>query len=298
LCAARTAETAAAPEEWFQVLAEEAQRDAELREARLECGVHANRVYETRGGEERGGGALHDGDGDAGDGDDGEERHLEAGVEERVRIEREQAERSEAETVETAAVTIEKAANEIERHHGEGPLHRLAEAGEERIGEGESKRDGGERQAVDAQPAADGEDERREDAEMQAGDDEQVEGTGALEGRAQRAAEIGAVAGDHGGEHSGVVAAEGEEGGQRVWKRTFGELHQPIADGGLQRALEAGEAALVVASADMEFLRFGGADDADALTEHPGGAVPDTGIAVALRRLDRRCYRDEISTPE
>ena len=79
-CAAR-----AAADEWLQVLTEQAQRDSELGEARLECGVHADDVDEARGDKEGSAGALHDRNGDAGDGDDGEERHLEAGVEERVR---------------------------------------------------------------------------------------------------------------------------------------------------------------------------------------------------------------------
>ena len=83
-----------------------------------------------------------------------------------------------------------------------------------------------------------------------------------------------------------------------MWERAVRELHQTVADGGLQGVLQAGEAALVVASVDVEFLRFGGADDADALAEHPGGAVPDAGIAVALGRLDRRCYGDEIPAAE
>src|SRR5205823_4916439 len=73
------------------------------------------------------------------------------------------------------------------------------------------------------------------------------------------------------------------------------ELHQAVAGGGLERMLQAGEAALVPMPFDVELFRLGGADDADALAEHPGGTVPDAGIAVALWRLDRRCYGDEIA---
>ena len=162
----------------------------------------------------------------------------------------------------------------------------------------ETEREGGERKTADAESAADGEDECGEDAEVQAGDDEQMEGAGALEWCAQRAAEVGAVAGDHGGEHGGVVAAEGEPGGQRVWERAVRELHQAVAGGSLQGMLQASEAALASMLLDVELFCLGGADDADALAEHPGGTIPDAGIAVALGRLDRRCYGDDIAAAE
>ena len=59
-----------------------------------------------------------------------------AGIEERMGIENEQAKGGEAEAVEAPAIAIEKAADEIERQHGEGTLHRLAEAGEQSVREG------------------------------------------------------------------------------------------------------------------------------------------------------------------
>ena len=66
-----------AAEEWLEVLPEETQRDAELGEARLECGVHADGIDGSRSGEEGRGGALHHRNGDARDGDDGKQSHLE-----------------------------------------------------------------------------------------------------------------------------------------------------------------------------------------------------------------------------
>jgi hypothetical protein len=195
--------------------------------------------------------------GDAGDGKDGEQRHLEPSVEERVRIADEQAERGEAEAVEAPAITMEQPADEIERQHGEGALHGLAEAGKERIGERQRERDGRERETADAETAADAEEECGEDAEVEARDHEQVKGAGALERRSQIGGEIRAVPGDHGGEHGRVFVAEDEPRRQRMRKRVVRELHQAAAGHGLEGMLQASEAALIAVPVDVEFFRFG-----------------------------------------
>ena len=161
-----------------------------------------------------------------------------------------------------------------------------------------AERDGGERQPAHAQPAADGEDKCGEDAEVQTGDDQQMKGAGTLERRAQIAAEPGAVACDHGGEHGSVVVAESEERGQGMRRGTIGELYEAVACAGLECVQQAGEAVLRAVAGHDQLFRFCRADDADALAEHPRGAVPYAGIAVALRRPDRRCYGNDIAATE
>src|SRR6202042_3621172 len=162
-----------------------------------------------------------------------------------------------AEAVEASAVTIEQSADEIERQHGKGALHGLAETGKERIGERQYESDAGERETADVETAADAEEECGEDAEVEARDHEQVKGAGALERRSQIGSEIRAVSGDHGGKHGRVFMAEGEPGRQCMRKRAVRELHQAAAGCGLEGMLQASEAALIAVSVDVEFFRFG-----------------------------------------
>ena len=150
-------------------------------------------------------GALKQRRGNAGDGDNGEQRHLQAGVEEAAWADDEQAECGKANGVQRAAFAVKQAAEQIESDHPQRALHGRGEAGEERVGEGSD--DGEERcgDARETQAAREPEDASGDDGEMKAGDDQHVKGAGALKAYAQGVGEIGAVSGDHGGQHDGVV---------------------------------------------------------------------------------------------
>jgi hypothetical protein len=64
---------------------------------------------------------------------------------------------------------------------------------------------------------------------VHAGDDEQVEGTGALEADAEAVTEEGAVAGKHGGEHRGVVVRKAENPGDSRGDGLVGEANEAFA---------------------------------------------------------------------
>jgi len=66
-----------------------------------------------------------------------------------------------------------------------------------------------------------------------------VEGAGAFKAGAQVVGEKGAVAGDHGGEHDGIVWREAERGGQMAHGRGQGE--QAGGRGMLQGGESAGQ---------------------------------------------------------
>ena len=144
----------------------------------------------------------------------------------------EQAERGKADGVQGAALAIDEAAEQIEGDHPQRALHGRGEAGEERVGE--RRGDGDERggHARQAHAAREPEMQRSDDGQMEAGDDEHVEGAGALEADAERAGEIGAVAGDHGGEHDGVVGGEAQR--RRQAAHGCGQCEQARGDGVLQ----------------------------------------------------------------
>ena len=91
----------------------------------------------------------------------------------------------------------------------------------------------------DAEAAGEPEDAGGDDGEMEAGDDQHVKGAGALEADAQRVGQVSAVAGDHGGEHDGVVVGEA----QRCWQAAHGggESKKRVRRGVLQAAQTAGE---------------------------------------------------------
>ena len=154
--------------------------------------------------------ALAERHGDARDGDDGEEGHLEAGLKESTRRPDEDGERGGAEGVEGVALAGEKAREEEDGGHQEGALHGDAEAGEQRVGVGEGEGEEGCEPVAQAQPAGDPEDQAGEQGDVHSGDDEEVEGAGALEAEAQLMGEAGAVAEEHCVEHSGVVGGEAE----------------------------------------------------------------------------------------
>ena len=61
------------------------------------------------------------------------------------------------------------------------------------------------RDAGKAKAARHPEDAAGHDGQVKAGDHQHVKGAGALKAHAQRMGEVGAVAGDHGGQHDGVV---------------------------------------------------------------------------------------------
>jgi len=73
--------------------------------------------------------------------------------------------------------------------------------------------------ARDAQPLGYPEDTRGDDSQMEAGDDQHVEGAGALKSDAQGVGQVSAVSGDHGGNHHGVVRRETQRRGQAAHGR-------------------------------------------------------------------------------
>ena len=283
---------------------EQAEGDPELRDPRRERGVDGEQG-EVAGGAEIGGeGALGDRRGDAGDGDDREQGHLEAGVEEAGRVGGEQAERGEADGVKGSPLTPDEAAEQVEGDHPEGTLYRLAEAGENRVGEGGG--DGEERGREPREPDALGEpeDDSGEDGEMEAGDDEQMEGTGALEADAGALLKPFAVAGNHGGEHGGVLGGEGQEcretrflAGGRAWA-ALGEGHDSFAAGLLEGLETTGEGGVFGRSDEDRGGRSGAGEGADSLLEQVGGGVPDAGIVVAFRAVDGGGDAEGVSAAE
>ena len=183
----------------------EAERDAELGEVGREGLVEA-KLVEIAGavgpGQEI---AFAERDGDAGDGDDGEHGHLKTGFEEGVRRPEQGEERGGAEGVEDRALAGEQAREQEEGGHGEGALHGGAEAGEQ--GEDSDDGDGdegggcvGKAEFAESPPEQAG-----DEGDVHAGDDEEVEGAGALEAQTQLVIEAGTIAEEHGGEHAGIV---------------------------------------------------------------------------------------------
>ena len=162
------------------------------------------------GGEVRVDGGLEDGCGYAGDCDDREQGHLEAGVEKAPGADGQQAEGGKSDGVESAAVAVEEPGEQVEGDHPEGTLDGGGEAGEEGVGEGREDGEEGGRDAGEAQAVGEPEDASGDDGEVKAGDYEHVKGARALKAGAQGMGEVGAVAGDHGGEHDGVVGGETE----------------------------------------------------------------------------------------
>ncbi len=95
------------------------------------------------------------------------------------------------------------------------------------------------RNARKAQAARDPKQEAGHDGQVKARDHQHVEGAGALKAHAQRVGQVGAVAGDHGGQHDGVVLREAQGGRQAA--HGCGQGQQAGAGGVLQAADAAGE---------------------------------------------------------
>ena len=141
-------------------------------------------------------------------GEDGEQGHLQASIEEGMRIPGEQAEECHAHGLECVAFAEDGAGGEVKQNHPESALYGLSEAGEDGI----AKRNGsGYRKrctSSGAETLRSGEDQGCDEADVQAGDDEHVEGAGAFEAEAFAPLEIAAIAGDHGGDHASVCFGE------------------------------------------------------------------------------------------
>ncbi len=162
-------------------LAPQAEHHAELCEARRQGGIAPAVVKAARGvgvGQEA---ALAQRYRDAGDGDDGEEGHLEAGLEESARRPDEDDERGGAEGVERIALAREQAGDEEDGGHQQRALHGDAEAGEQRVGEGQGEREQRREAFAEMQAAGEPEEQAGEQRDVHSGDDEEVEGAGALE---------------------------------------------------------------------------------------------------------------------
>ncbi len=129
--------------------------------------------------------ALAERDSEACDGEDDQERHLEAGLKERARREDQHRQRRRAQRVEGVGVAVQPARQQIDRDHDERALRRQAKASEQRVAgrDGDGQQDGSALRQPNAaqQPEECGCDQR----DMQTGDDEEMEGPGALEALAQ-----------------------------------------------------------------------------------------------------------------
>ena len=271
-----------------------AEEDAELGKARRELDVEDGEAEVARGGEIRVDGGLEQRGGDAGDGEDGEKGHLEAGVEEAAGTDGEQAEGGESDGVEGVALAVEKTAEQIEGDHPERALDGRGEAGEERVGEGAEDGEECGRDAREAEAAGDPEQAAGDDGEMEAGDDEHMKGAGALEADAERVGEKGAVAGDHGGEHDGVVGREAKGGRQAA--HSDGKGQEALGGGVLPTTDAAGERGC---GGRADALDAGDADrggGGEAEVEEVVGAAEDARVMVGFRRKKLDDGADAVAT--
>ena len=108
-----------------------------------------------------------------------------------------------------------------------------------RVGERGQNGDECGRDAGKAQAARKPEEAAGHDGQVEAGDHQHMEGAGALKAHAQRVGQEGAVAGDHGGQHDGVVLRKAQGSGQAAHGR--GQSQQAGARGVLHAADAAGE---------------------------------------------------------
>ncbi len=231
--------------------------------------------------------------GDAGDGDYREQRHLQAGVEEAAGTDGQQAERGKADGVQRAAFAIKQTAEQVERDHPQRALHRRGESGEERVAEGSKNGEERGRNAGETQAAREPEDASGDDGEMKAGDHQHVKGAGALKAHAQGMSEVGAVAGDHGGQHDGVVLAEAQGSGQTAHGR--GQGQQAGARGMLPAADSAGEESAGCGTEAVDAIDAHSGRGGDALIEEKIFAAPDAGIVIDLGRQQAHNGADALS---
>ena len=141
-----------------------------------------------------------------------------------------------------------------------------------------------------AQAARNPEDASGHNGQMKARDHQHVKGAGALKAHAQRMGQVGAVAGDHGGQHDGVVLGEAQRRGQPASWRGQGQqaarrAHAAACSGGRP------ESAPPQTGQDAPRARRSTVGcGSDALVEQIIRAAPDAGIAIDLRRqqADRR----------
>ena len=88
---------------------------------------------------------------------------------------------------------------------------------------------------AEAECAREPEERSGEEGDVHAGDDEEVEGAGALKAEAKGVGEAGAIAEEHGIEHAGVVRGEAQELGQAAIGEGVGEVEKAIGRPRLER---------------------------------------------------------------
>ncbi len=155
---------------------------------------------------------------------------------------------------------------------------------------------------VEAQAAGEPEEGSGEQGDVHAGDDEEVEGAGALEAETKGVGEAVAVAEEHGVEHAGVVGGEAEQAGKAAvggGEDEGGEAARGPALGAVEGAAEAALAGCVLDRAmtvrcEARTLAW----RADALGGEVVGVLPGAGIAVALGRAQARGDLDEVAAVE
>ena len=273
-----------------------------MSEARWGCAVAPELVKIAGGASVGQEAAFAQRHGDARDGNDGEKGHLEAGLKESAGRPDEDSERGCAEGVEGVALAGEKAREEEDGGHQEGALHGDAEAGDERIGVGEGEGEKGCEPVAQAEAAGNPEDEACKQGDVHPGDDEEVEGAGALEAKAELVGEAGAVAEEHCVEHSGVVGGEAEA--RRKAAVRGGEGVGEEAGGG--PALRGEDAAMQGCGCSTgqdvcQEMELGGGDiggGGNSLVEEIVCELPCAGVAVAFGRAQAEGCFDEVTAVE
>ncbi len=176
-------------------------------------------------------------------------------------------------------------------------MDRQAKACEERVGkrERESNCSGG--QVRQPETARDQKNDRREDGQVHAGDDQQVEAAGAFETDAGGVLEVGAVAGEHGGEHACVCVGEPEQGGEALLERELGHGDDAVAGAGLECVEAAGEGWAGLAQ-ECGFAGGGRAEGADALFVQVSARIPDAWVDITLLGVQGDCDAQEGAAGE
>ena len=184
---------------------EEAEIEAELRDAGRKFCVVGDGIEGAESAEIGLRSALENGNTDGGDDQDGEECELETWVEEGARVDEEESESGDADGVEHAALAIEKARGQVEGEHEGGAPDGGSGVGEEGVGDGYEHRDEADCRFAERGATEEPENYDYKDAEVHPGNDEDVIGARALKVDASVVVDEGVFADDHGVDECGVV---------------------------------------------------------------------------------------------
>ena len=184
---------------------DEAEVEAELRDAGRKFCVVGDRVKGAESAKVRLRRVLENGNTDGGDDQDGKECELETWIEEGARVDEEESESGDADGVEHAALAIKKARGEVEGEHEGGAPDGGSGVGEKGVSDGYEHRDDADCRFAERGATEEPEDYDYEDAEVHPRNDQDVIGAGALEVNASVAVDEGIFADDHGVDERGVA---------------------------------------------------------------------------------------------